>query len=74
MTPLEGVLKLAGPTNFDTFDSELSVEIKMLSNSSEHTHPLAIHYTDALGNERHQNFIVSSKSNYLQITEQKATE
>jgi hypothetical protein len=72
MAPIEGVLKLAGTTEFETFASELSVEIKMISASSEHTHPLTIHYTDALGNEHHQNFIVSAKSSYLQITEQRA--
>lgn len=74
MVPIEGVLKLAGTTEFETFDSELSVPVKMISMSSEHTHPLTVHYTDALGNERLQNFIVSAKSSYLQITEQRAEE
>lgn len=72
MDPVPTVLTLLGTTKFEKFDSELSVEIKIFSANSEHTHPLAVHYTDSLGTQRSQSYIVSSQRNFVHIVENRA--
>lgn len=69
MDQVPTVIALLGTTEFEKFDSELSVEIKMFSANSQHTHPLVVHYTDSLGTQRSQSFIVSSQSDYVRIVE-----
>lgn len=69
MDAVPSVLTLLGATEFEKFDSELSVEVKIFSANSAHTHPLKVHYTDALGIQRSQSFIVSSHTDYVRIVE-----
>lgn len=71
MEPIPKTLSLLSTCDFEQFDSELSVTIRVFSANDEHTHPLTVHYTDALGNQRHQNFIVSPQKNFVAIVEKR---
>lgn len=68
MEPIHGVLSLLGTPEFETFPSQIEHPIVFRCESAEpRTQPLTIKYTDAGGNERQMNFVVSVVDDGLSI-------
>lgn len=70
MEPIPGILELASAIEFAEFSSRLEHPIVFISRGTTPlTQPLTIHYTDAGGTERCQNFIVSVNDSHVSIVE-----